>query len=218
MVFSFVITTFLLLLVFKLAYSLMVRKEYISLVIFLLVLRIVYIKESKSKYERTKTINDKSVVESWMLNEVKITRDKLNDFQSAGVCVKEQLLAVCVNDILSNLQPTNDKATHFKKILHFTSNEAFSDHLAEISQKTKKQLALLEWLKQTHLLSIEAAYLLNKYSVQTLKDLSELRLKPVKHGYDKVSTVKSYNNIRSSDITLKFVIVNNKYIWNLTLR
>ena len=189
MVFSFVVTTFLLLLVVRLIYHLIVRKQYISLVILLLVLRIVYIKESQSRYEATIINNQKSVVENWMLNDVKITRDKLSDFQSAGVCVNEELLAICVNDILYNVQPTSDKTTHFKKILHFTSNEAFSDHLAEIALKTKKQLSLFEWLEQNRLLNTETADLLSKYSIFSLKDLSELRLKPVQHNYEKVSTI-----------------------------
>ena len=157
---------------------LLIRKQYVTLVIFLLVLRIIYIREFESKVEKSKAIRNKSnqnVVEDWIINEVQISRNKLNDFQSAGVCENEQRLAICVNDIIVNLKDTNRETTNFKSILYLTSNESLIEKLLKEAIKKKKHLALFNWLYQNKLLNKETPYLLDTNFVQSLEDLAALR-------------------------------------------
>ena len=110
MAYSYVATVFLLaifILSARSIYLLAVRRQFFHLIIFLFVLRIIFVDKSKPNFDQDQSKSFKTVVENWMINEVKLSRNKLNDFQSAGVCENEQNLALCISDILFNLHNSN---------------------------------------------------------------------------------------------------------------
>ena len=190
MAYSYVVTVFLLT-IFVLSarsiYLLAVRRQFFHLIIFLFVLRIIFVSESKTNFDQDQNKSSKTVVENWMINEVKISRNQLNDFQSAGVCENEQNLALCVSDILFNLHNSNEENSHFRAILQLTSSDdSLIDHLVKESMKKRKHLVLLEWLNRNNLLNRELPYLLNKNLIHSLNDLTELRLTSNQNQFKKV--------------------------------
>ena len=190
MAYSYVVTIFLLtifILSARSIYLLAVRRQFFHLIIFLFVLRIIYVNESEPSFDQDQNKSFETVVEKWMINELQLSRNKLNDFQSAGVCENEQNLALCVNDILFNLHNSNEENSHFKAILHLTSSDnSLIDHLVKESIKKKKYLVLLEWLNRNNLLNTELPYLFNKNLIHSLNDLAELRLTPNQNQFKKV--------------------------------
>jgi hypothetical protein len=116
-----------------------------------------YIKD----YQRTsvtniQTTNHGSLVKNWITNEVGVHPNILRNFQSLGVCVNEENIPACISDILTNAKFSNGETPQFLKLLEsMAPNSALRIHLIAKSEKLKKRLSLMEWIRQSGLQTSE---------------------------------------------------------------
>ena len=144
----------------------------IFLILFL-ILRVIYLKEP---YPRSiiKSVKkpDATPVENWISNEVGVKLDVLKEFQSLGICVNEENIAMCINDIMLHTQVIEGHQSHFLDLLKLISpHGALYKHLVDKTEKKKKIIVMSEWLRKNSLMTSTTEIQLKINAIYSLDDL-----------------------------------------------
>ena len=173
------------------------------LVIFLLMLRALYLKEPtpRSNTNQLEKIRG-SPVEKWMSQEVGVAQSILVNLQSAGVCVNAAHIPLCIKDILSNAKIANGKDPALLKLLQSLSPHGIlGNHLLNEAKKKKQSMILSEWLRLNNLLSIIIEDQLQRNDVYSLEELSRFYAYTIKSRHK--GHVEHINKVCESVLKLR---------------
>ena len=152
----------------------------LALFLFLfLILRVIYLQEPYSNASiGSEKVAHGTPVENWFLNEVRVNRKFLREFQALGVCVNEQNIALCLNDITLNTKANEKEHPHLLELLKVISpNGALIKHLVYESEKKKRNIVLYKWLRDNNLMTSSTETQLTANAIYSLDDLAKVYLR-----------------------------------------